>query len=99
MPLEPENECPDCGAWKGEDFELCRDCAEAKKEERERPVEVRYIVRVEETPKAVLFKLSPGFMGRRLWIPKSQILEENLTERALCVPRWWAEDNGLAYQD
>jgi hypothetical protein len=100
MPLEPENECPECGGWKGEDFELCRSCAESAKEEREEPVLVEYHARMRETERAVLFKLPPGgFTGRDLWVPKSQLVDEDALAKTICVARWWAEDNDLAYQD
>lgn len=99
MSREPENECPECGEWKGEDFELCRGCAEEAKENREAPVVVSYDARVGESPKALLYRMTPGFMGTKLWIPKSQIVSEDADAKTLVVARWWAEDNGLAYQD
>ena len=99
MPLEPENECPDCGEWKSADYDQCRSCAETAKEEREEPVLVTFSARVRETEKAVLFKIGGNFTGRELWVPKSQLLDEDLSAKTISVARWWAEDNDLAHQD
>jgi len=98
MSLESENTC-ECGGWKGEDFELCKSCADDAKETREEPVLVTFSARMRETEKAVLFKIGGNFTGRELWVPKSQLVEEDLDARMFCVARWWAEDNDLAHQD
>ena len=29
MPQSEENTCPECGKWKGEDYDVCYECHEA----------------------------------------------------------------------
>jgi len=96
--MAAENTC-DCGAWKGEDFELCRDCAEMAREERNELVEVAYVARVQETEKAMLFKLTAGFLGKSLWVPKSILTDEDEGRGVFCVPRWWGDQEGVDYKD
>lgn len=90
MPLAPENTC-ECGSWKGEDFELCKECSDA-------PVLVTFARRVGESDLSVLYKLKGGFMARSLYVPKSVLVSEDAAESRFCVPRWWAEQEGVEYE-
>jgi hypothetical protein len=99
MPLKLENTCPECDGWKGEDYDVCRDCATEERERQQEPVGIAFHTRRTETLKAVLFEITPGFMGQKVWIPKSVLLSEgrDLTgEQRFYVPAWFAEKEDLA---
>lgn len=91
--MEPENECPECGRFKSEDFDLCFECSQTAREEQAEGVTVRTYGRARETDKAVLFKFGRGFMGRSVWVPKSLVLEEG--DEFIEIPRWFAEQEDL----
>ena len=92
----PENTCDECGKWKREDFELCFECGQAAKEERDEPVLVEYAAHAGETELAVKFKLPGGFMGRIVPVPKSILVDDDALAKRFCVPRWWAEQENLS---
>jgi hypothetical protein len=54
-------------------------------------VRIEFISVVRETPKAVLFQLEPGVLGRRQWVPKSLIGNINERENQFTVESWFAE--------
>ena len=97
MPREPENTC-ECGEWKSEDYDECRECGQVAKDEREEAVAVKYHARINETAKAVQFKLERGFTGKSAWVPKSQLLDEDTSAHTFAVPRWWAEQEGIEHE-
>lgn len=88
-----DRECPECGQWKGEDYEFCRDCSTSKFEAGRELVSVSYFDRAHETEKAVLFKMEPGLQAKTKWVPKSLLGREE--EGRFFVPRWFAEKEGF----
>jgi hypothetical protein len=46
-----------------------------------------------ETDDAVLFKIEDGLLGETVWIPKSQILDQN--DDLFEIPEWLAIERGL----
>lgn len=53
---------------------------------------VAFDERVTVTDSAVLF----DFDGEQVWIPRSQIFDEDEADSSIEIPQWLAEDRGLA---
>lgn len=88
--------CDNCGGWvANDDFELCYDCNQAEREERNEPVLVRHHGVVAETDLAIRIKTGPSAFDEGVWIPKSQIEDDDREKGEVWIPRWLAKDKGL----
>jgi hypothetical protein len=90
------DECPNCGASKGEEYDLCYECAESMREYEQEEVVVKFTKVVRETDKAFLVKLGASPISPQKWCPKSVV---SIDDEWLLMPRWFADKNGFEYED
>ena len=63
--------------------------------DRNEAVAVTYHAVVNETDRALFLKIEAGALGRKVWIPKSQIVDRD--DENVLVPRWLAEEKDLDF--
>jgi hypothetical protein len=75
---------------------------EGGREDEDPPVWVSYVRENRETLKARLFILTepddfaePPVEEKSVWLPKSQILDDDAENKRIEIPQWLADKNGL----